>query len=51
MTGVVLADEHDLPPSAGPPQESSMAYPLHRPDGVVPASPHLPSLEREVLDY
>ncbi len=28
-----------------------MAYPLHRPDGVVPASPHLPSLERDVLAH
>ncbi|HWS57598.1 MAG TPA: isoleucine--tRNA ligase [Actinotalea sp.] len=28
-----------------------MAYPLHRPDAVVPASPDLPALEREVLAH
>jgi isoleucyl-tRNA synthetase len=28
-----------------------MAYPLHRPDGAVSASPDLPAVERDILDY
>ncbi|MBB5869806.1 isoleucyl-tRNA synthetase [Allocatelliglobosispora scoriae] len=28
-----------------------MAYPLHEPQGTVPASPDLPAVERKVLDY